>query len=392
MLPDKLDFFRRHMMTRYFILPLLLAFAVALSAPLAHAQSANVRGTCKDLDGKPYAAADVEWDNLETGRKFNLKTNNKGEYFSLGLTPGKYDIKLSKDGKVIYVLRNVVIVSGDQRDPIDIDMKKEQTLNAAASGKTPEQVKAEQEQREKAAKENNTIKALNDKLNEANAATAAGDFEKAIATLNDAVAIDGTRALIWAKLGDAYRLSVPKQTDSDEKKKRYESAVTDYQKAIEIRKGADPAKDPDKNKSLAAYYNNMAEVYAKEGKVDDSIAAYNQAAQLAPENAAQFYFNEGAVLTNSGKADEANAAFDKVIAADPNKALAYYWKGINLIGKATVGKDNKMVAPDGTAEAFQKYIELEPNGPMAQTAKDMLAQIGAQVETGFGTKKKPAKK
>ena len=131
---------------------------------------------------------------------------------------------------------------------------------------------------------------------------------------------------------------------------------------------------------------------SKEGKTDDAITAYNQAAQLAPDNAAQYYFNEGAVLTNAGKADEANVAFDKVIAADPNKALAYYWKGINLIGKATVGKDNKMVAPDGTAEAFNKYLELDPNGPMAQTAKDMLSSIGATVETGFGTKKKPAKK
>jgi hypothetical protein len=57
-----------------------------------------------------------------------------------------------------------------------------------------------------------------------------------------------------------------------------------------------------------------------------------------------------------------------------------------------VGKDNKMVAPDGTAEAFQKCIELDPTGPMAQTAKDMLASIGATVETGFGTKKKAVKK
>ena len=122
------------------------------------------------------------------------------------------------------------------------------------------------------------------------------------------------------------------------------------------------------------------------------MAAYNQAAQLDPAGAAMYYFNEGAVLTNVGRADDANAAFDKTIAADPTKALAYYWKGINLIGKATVGKDNKMVAPDGTAEAFQKYLELDPNGPMADTAKQMLASIGATVETGFGTKKKPVKK
>jgi tetratricopeptide (TPR) repeat protein len=378
-------------MKRYFILPVFLALAVLLSAPLVHAQTGTVKGVCKNVDGTPIVGAEVEWYSVDTGRKYTLKTNNKGEYFSLGILPGKYNVKLSKDGKEIYHF-NGVTASLDENTQ-DFDLKKEQGLSAAAQGKSPEQIKAEQEQRDKAVKENSTVKQLNDKLTEANTASAAGDFEKAIATLNDAVAIDSTRDLIWFKLGDAYRQSAPKQTDPDEKKKRYESAATDYQKAIDIRKGSEQAaKDPENNKKIAAYYNNLAEVYSKEGKVDDAITAYNQAAQLAPDNAAQYYFNEGAVLTNTGKADEANAAFDKVIAADPNKALAYYWKGINLIGKATVGKDNKMIAPEGTAEAFQKYIELDPNGPMAQTAKDMLASIGAPVETGFGTKKKPAKK
>ncbi len=100
----------------------------------------------------------------------------------------------------------------------------------------------------------------------------------------------------------------------------------------------------------------------------------------------------GAVYTNIGKADEAIVAFDKAVAADPTKAAAYYWKGVNLIAKETIGKDGKAVAPDGTAEAFQKYLELEPTGTFAQPAKDMLASIGAAVETGFGNKKKPAKK
>ena len=87
----------------------------------------------------------------------------------------------------------------------------------------------------------------------------------------------------------------------------------------------------------------------------------------------------------------AAAAFDKVIAADPNKAAAYYWKGVNMIGKATL-KGDKMVAPEGTAEAFQKYLEIEPTGTFAQPAKDMLASIGASIETTYGTKKKPVKK
>ena len=149
-------------------------------------------------------------------------------------------------------------------------------------------------------------------------------------------------------------------------------------------------KDPQDNQRLAAYYNNLGEAAGKAGKMDDAIKAYNQAAQLNPEGAAGYYYNEGAVLTNAGKVDDAIAAFDKCIAADPTRADAYYQKGVNMIGKATL-KGDKMVAPPGTAEAFQKYLELAPTGPYADVAKQMLTSIGASVETGFG-KKKPSKK
>ena len=94
------------------------------------------------------------------------------------------------------------------------------------------------------------------------------------------------------------------------------------------------------------------------------------------------------VLTNKNKPDEANAAFDKCLAADPTKADAYYWKGVNLVAKATVDKTGKMVAPDGTSEALNKYLELQPEGPYAQGAKDLLGSIGAAVQTSFGKEKK----
>ena len=35
-------------------------------------------------------------------------------------------------------------------------------------------------------------------------------------------------------------------------------------------------------------------------------------------------------------------------------------------------------------EAFQKYLELKPDGPNADAAKQMLASIGASVETTYG--------
>ncbi|MGB9071337.1 MAG: tetratricopeptide repeat protein [Terriglobales bacterium] len=378
-------------MKRFLIIPVLLVLVLGLCAPPVFAQAmGSVKGLCKDVEGKPIAQAQVEWVGVETGRKYQLKTNNKGEYFSLGVSPGKYNVKLFKDGKELWHVNNFTV--GVEEMVLDFDLKKEQAAAAQGQGMTAEQIKQIQEQQAKAAKEQNTVQTLNQKLAAAKQASDAGDYETAIATLTEATQTDSSRDLIWFKLGDAYRMSATKQTDPAEKQKRLEAAGTDYQKAIDLKQGsADAQKDPEANAKLAAYYNNLAEVYAKANKVDDAVKSYQQAATLDPKNAGQYLFNTGAVLTNAGRVDDAIAAFNKVIAADPTKADAYYWKGVNMIGKATL-QGNKMVAPDGTAECFQKYLELQPSGSYAQPAKDMLASIGASIETSFGTKKKPPKK
>ena len=124
----------------------------------------------------------------------------------------------------------------------------------------------------------------------------------------------------------------------------------------------------------------------------DAGVCQSRSSRLIPRTAGLYYYNEGAVLfTNTGKLDDAIAAFDKSIQIDPTRADAYYWKGVDLIGKATTGKDGKMVAPEGTADAFNKYLELQPTGKYADAAKQMLAMIGAPIQTTYG-KQKPAKK
>ncbi|MBV9608097.1 MAG: hypothetical protein JO187_00945, partial [Acidobacteria bacterium] len=72
----------------------------------------------------------------------------------------------------------------------------------------------------------------------------------------------------------------------------------------------------------------------------------------------------------------------KALAIDPTRADAYYWKGVNLLAKATT-KDNKMIAPEGTSEALNKYLQLQPDGKYASAAKELLASIGAPVQTQF---------
>jgi tetratricopeptide (TPR) repeat protein len=368
---------------------------LGLSVPPGFAQAGGtVKGVCKDLQGAPMADAVVVWANQDNGQKYTLKTNKKGEYFSLGIVPGKYTVTLYKNAddakanKETFHVNNLQVQLEELTQ--DIDLKKEQADQAKGNGLTPEQLKQRQELEEKHNKEVNVVKSLNEKIAAANASMKAGDFDSAVTTMTEATQMDDSRDVLWALLGEAYRGSALKQTDSAEKSKRLQEAATDYQKAIDLKQKAidtGTKKDPEDPKRLAEYYNHLADVSARSGKLDDSLKAYTQAAQLNPSGASAYYYNAGAVLTNAGKADEAIAAFDKCIAVDPTKADAYYQKGVNLIGKATLQGD-KMVAPPGTAEAFQKYLELQPTGQFADVAKQMLASIGAPVETGFGTKKK----
>jgi tetratricopeptide (TPR) repeat protein len=395
-------------MKQRLVLALLVVAVVGLWAGSALAQGAfgKVTGTCRDADGNPIVGATVRYYSKDTGQKYDIKTNSRGEYMSIGIAPAMvYKVTLiGKDGKEIDHVDNVNVATGDN-DPIDFDVKKQQQDALKQNGYTPEQAKEMQkaikEHDAAIAKESDTIKTLNEKVTAANEATKAGDYEAAITILTQASQVDANRDLIWYKLADAYTQSAAKQTDSDEKARRLDNAVSDYQKALDLKKAdmqaaadkkVDAAKQADAAKNLAAYYNGLGNAYSKQNKTDAAVQAFNQAAQTDPSNAGMYYFNQGAIMTNGGHLDEAIAAFDKAIAADPNKASAYYWKGVNLMGKATL-KDNKMVAPTGTAEAFNKYLELEPTGTYADAAKQMLASIGAAVETSFGKKKTtPTKK
>ena len=56
-----------------------------------------------------WTARRVELVSTDTGRKYELKTNAKGEYQSIGIAPGTYDMSLMKDGKVLDKVSKVPI-------------------------------------------------------------------------------------------------------------------------------------------------------------------------------------------------------------------------------------------------------------------------------------------
>ena len=381
------------------------AFFLFLGTISAVAQTATVKGVCKDSDGNPVTDAQVTWHNDDNGRTFKLKTNKKGEYFSLGIEPGTYTVTLTKDEKLLDKVDKYHVSSDETTLDFDLKKSQEQRVEQTAKekGMTTEQVKQAQQQQSEAAKYNENIKAANEKLNAAHTATAAGDYDTAIAALNEASQMVPKEDVVWYNLGQAYSSSAKKQTDAAERTKRYTEAYNDLHKAIDLKQQAmqNPqpgAKPPAQgqttdNQRLAAYYASMGSAAAGMAKADEATSAYQKAAELNPPGAGGYYFNLGATLTNLNMTGDekmrknAIDAFDKAIAADPNNADAYFWKGQALLGMSKMEGD-KMVAPQGTEDAFKKYLELKPDGPNAETAKAVLTQLGSKVETTYGKKKK----
>ena len=125
-------------MKQHFVIVVLVALMAGVCVPPVLAQvTGSVKGVCKDVEGKPVTGAAVEWLSNDTGRKYPLKTNNKGEYFSLGIVPGKYKVTLSKDGKELFHFGNVPV--GVDEVTLDFDLKKEQAQGAQGQGVSPEQ-------------------------------------------------------------------------------------------------------------------------------------------------------------------------------------------------------------------------------------------------------------
>jgi tetratricopeptide (TPR) repeat protein len=356
---------------------LVLALAlVAVLAPLSSsAQRVTVHGHVVGEDSKPLAGADILLVNKDTGQKFTMKTDKNGDFVNIGVVLGLYHLTVNKDGKILY--SNDIAATGEDK-ALDIDIPKAQAQQKQEALKqlTPEQRQQIEQQQKAAEAERTKITNLNQMLANARAAEDSGNYDAAVSLYKQATAVDSTKDLLWARLGGAYLNAGGKVSAGDRA-----AAAEDYTQAAEAYKKAIAIKG-----SEAGYHNNLGQAYAKLGKADEAMTEYNAAATLDPSNAGLYFYNLGAILTNSGKLEEANAAFDKAIAADPNRAEAYYWKGVNLLSKATL-KDNKMIAPPGTAENLNKYLALAPNGSHAESAKELLASIGAKVETSFQKKK-----
>lgn len=162
-------------------------------------------------------------------------------------------------------------------------------------------------------------------------AEAAAKFEEAVAGKPDLIAG-------WEALAKVYLAE-----------KDYPKAITRATKALELA--------PDETEMDAVLY----EAYTATG---DKAKAAEARAKMPADSSS--LFNDAAKLINSGKDGEAEPLLKKAIAANDKFAPAYYELGM-LYVRAQKNADAKA--------NLKKYLELEPNGKDAATAKEMLKYV-----------------
>lgn len=334
-------------------------FVVLAGAIPTLAQTGGVTGKATLQDGTLCVGCTILLDRQEIKGSYKVKTNKKGEYIYIGLPTGTYKLTLENpNGQALfYITRRITL--GDPTQ-IDFDLPKEAKTQAVAN---PEQA----QQLEEKQKEAKQMAGLTGLFNEATALLDEKKYPEAIDKFQQALplATGKNKLVVMQRLADSY-----------DKAKQTDKAEETYKQVIEL--------DP----TNGDMRNNLGNLYAKTGKVDEAKAEFQKAAEVNPAGAAGYYFNLGVVFYNTGKMDDAAEAFKKCLSVDPSKADAYFWMGLALSGKMTLDKDGKVIAPPGTLEAFQKYLELAPTGPNVEAAKAQIQMIQGTVDTSFSKKKK----
>jgi len=176
-------------------------------------------------------------------------------------------------------------------------------------------------------------------------------------------------ALLWDNLGYA---------QAGEKK--YDDAITSYKKAIDL----ETASKKPRMEVIGVAQAGLGEVYARTGKVPEANAAYDAAAKADPTRAALHLRNEAVIFFQEHNTTAQVAAADEAIKTDPNDAILYYIKGQGLVQNATIDpKTNRIVLPDDCTAAYQKYLDLAPNGPYAGEVAGILSQAGQKISSSY---------
>lgn len=375
----------------------VLAFAAApVFAQAPAVQTGKIHGHVINPTGAAQTSGVISL-STDGGKsaKYSFEVDATGAYTGEA-APGTYMLvfrqKDTPPDKMVDSIENVKIAAGEDLS-MDDDMSRQAYID-----KLPEDQKKQLEELRKhnseAMKANEVIKNLNADLKVVTAdihdAESSKDKEvkktkytEVESLMQKDTALRPNEPVLWSYLGSGETGLA--NLDPANSKDKYEQAEAAYKKTIEL---SQAAKAP-KPEIVGMAHAGLGEVYARQGKVPEANAEYAEAAKTDPPKAGMYLKNEAVIFSQSGNGDAQAAAADEAIKVNPSDPVLYYLKGQGLVGKATMGPDPKnpkvqiIVLPPGCAEAYQKYLELAPNGPYAQDVAGILQQAGQKVSSTY---------
>src|SRR5262245_64919814 len=90
-------------------LTIWLLFAALTISGLAQSSNATLNGAVTDPNGAVVSGAELTLTNTATNFEAKFTTNERGEYTFRNLTPGTYDLKVSKSGFQNYVQKGIIL-------------------------------------------------------------------------------------------------------------------------------------------------------------------------------------------------------------------------------------------------------------------------------------------
>ena len=293
---------------------------IGLLAAPAQAQTGSARGRVLDLQGQPIPDAKVliEFQGGIT-RKFETKTNKKGEYMQVGMQPGPYRLTASKDGYQPAV-SDVRVALGDATQIPDFKLATMAQATAAQPGGSAAE--------------------LHSSFQTAVELQTAGKLDEAEAAYKSIIEKAPDVPEVYQNLGSVYA-----------QKKDFANAEAAFLKGLELR--------PDSSDMAT----QLARLYQDNGQPEKAMAVMEKSAGANPTDA-KAQFNRGIFLLNSYKNEEAIAAFEAAIKADPGMTEAYYRLGALMVGQGKIPE---------AIQNLEKYLSLNPTDAQnVATAQGLL--------------------
>ncbi len=303
------------------VVVLLLACLVATPS-LAQGGRARVRGKVLTEEGEPIANARITLRQPNRGTEIERATDERGSWAAAGLRGGQWQIDVIVEGYEPLLL-TAQLSEGRRNPPIEV------TLKRATGGATGYAIAESEKFRQVAAG--------------ADQAFQAGNYAEALRLYEELLAEFPKLDQLELNIGATYvRL------------RQYDAAIEHFHTYLEAHPGHSEA------------LMRLGDAHILNGDSRKGLKYLDQVGLEQVGNPVLAY-NMGEAYFHQGQAEKASAALQRAIALRPTFHEAYLQLGLVAINQRDL---------EAARQHLMKVIELAPDSPDAETARQILESIG----------------